>query len=311
MWLNIPYTLDFKYGTRLHISFLWRLTVIHLRQQFFTCSLPCSWEPTPRPVESSLYQHSTLFNVAPCLPRSPKWSLFFRDEIILCIKSYVFYRQPYTRISFIVSLRMAVAADVLADSGFLHDRPVLLMDMTQGTACSIFFNLRPWWRWVIGFTPGETFPIVHWIGSWAVPGADRNALKTRKSLVSAGNYNTNPPSSASILVTYDEKECAKETVYRQAREVTGQYNIVLFTCMVQILLNNLCWGILLWLHAKYHRIKTFAFSARILHLFPASCMWKSLRNPVFVKRGHNIHIFKRIIVQRAKSSLFSRCRSFL
>lgn len=153
-----------------------------------------------------------------------------------------------------MSLRTAFAADVPADSGFLHVRAVLLMDMTQGTACSIFFNLRPWWRWVIGFTPGETFPSVHWIVSLAGPGADRNALKTRKSLVSARNYNTNPPSSPSILVTYNEKQCAKETVYRQARVVTGQYNIVLFTCMVQIPLNNLCWGILLLLHAKYHRI---------------------------------------------------------
>lgn len=118
------------------------------------------------------------------------------------------------------------------------------MDMTQETACSIFFNLGPWWSWVIGFTPGETFPSVHWIGSWAVPRGVRNALKMRKSLVSAGNYNTNPPSSASILVIYDEKQCAKETVYRQARVVTRQYNIVLFTCIVQIQLNNLCWGIL-------------------------------------------------------------------
>jgi hypothetical protein len=61
----------------------------------------------------------------------------------------------------------------------------------------------------------------------------------RKSLVSAGNYNMNLPSSAGILVIHVEKQCAKETVYRQARVVTGQYNIILFTCMVQIPLNNL------------------------------------------------------------------------
>jgi len=68
------------------------------------------------------------------------------DAIILCIKSYVFDRQPYTCVSFIVSMRMAVVADVPAvvadvpaDAGFLHDKAVILMDMIQGTACSIFF----------------------------------------------------------------------------------------------------------------------------------------------------------------------------
>jgi hypothetical protein len=86
------------------------------------------------------------------------------------------------------------------------------------------------------------------------PGEDRNTLETRKSHVSAGNYNTNLPSSADILVIYDDTQCAKENVYRQAKVVTGQYNIILFICMVQIPLNNLYWGILLWLRAKFHRI---------------------------------------------------------
>jgi len=51
-------------------------------------------------------------------------------------------------------------------------------------------------------------------------------LWRRKNPVSAGNYNTNLPSSASILVIYVEKQCAKETVYRQVRVVTGLYSII-------------------------------------------------------------------------------------
>jgi len=44
----------------------------------------------------------------------------------------------HTRVSFIVSLRTAVVADIPADAGFLCDKAVVLMDMIQGTACSTF-----------------------------------------------------------------------------------------------------------------------------------------------------------------------------
>jgi hypothetical protein len=38
---------------------------------------------------------------------------------------------------------MAVVVDVPADAGFLCDKAVVLMDMIQGTAYSILFNLIP------------------------------------------------------------------------------------------------------------------------------------------------------------------------
>jgi hypothetical protein len=48
--------------------------------------------------------------------------------------------QPYTCVSFIVSLRTSVVAEVPADAGFLCDKAVVLMDMIKGTACSIFLT---------------------------------------------------------------------------------------------------------------------------------------------------------------------------
>jgi hypothetical protein len=47
-------------------SLLVEVTVIQLLKQFSTCSLPCSQEPAPSPVESGLYYHYTLFNIVPC-----------------------------------------------------------------------------------------------------------------------------------------------------------------------------------------------------------------------------------------------------
>lgn len=104
------------------------------------------------------------------------------------------------------------------------------------------------------------------------PGADRNALKTRKSPVSAGNYSTNPPSSASILVIFVEKQCAKETVYRQERVVTGQYSIILFTCMAQIPFKKPVLGNPFVAACKISHNINICVSAKILHSFPTSCM---------------------------------------
>jgi hypothetical protein len=101
--------------------------------------------------------------------------------------------------------------------------------------------------------PGKDFPVsIEQGAGWALERI--GTLWKRENLVSARNYNTNLPSSAGILVIYVEKQCAKETVYRQVRVVTGQYNIIVFTCKVQIPLNNLYWGILSWLHPKFHKI---------------------------------------------------------